>query len=495
MSATRLASTSLRIPKRIDRGPTDILQALSSTLKYIPKEPAPVLQDDPYLLPIRPGDKKFYILSKLNGKKTAKFLLNKHPEFFYRDDAEPKVAAFKPMEEYNSEMEFTEDDIKWCISETDPVNAEIAYKSLEEKGVKISDETLLEFFELLCYTNGEKKIDEIDAERERYVPQSEEDLVNQTWKNSGLATKIFKQMKDNIDPPRVYSAMIAGLSKYNEHTTAKQIFDEFRTAYPDTGLHSSAYNGLLNSIFRINSSVSSAHEAINEIVRHMEDNLVKPDLMAFNSILRTYRSFQCDDETCQKAFQLLNDMKALSIEPSLATFNYLIAIICRYRGGSVYSDMIKDILEYIDSNNLGREVKDERDVLFLVDTMNIFANRMNNLKLAKRLHKIYLKNSNLFSSQRLQIRYLNNYFKLMITTDSLENCLKFYEEYVPTQFLPSVDCYEAFVEILDLYKATDDVIKKVGRDLIEFKVAQKIQNDEIFRKDKTYVDGLETLRK
>lgn len=491
MATAKVARTVLKIPSRIERGPTDILKALASTVKHVPGIPEISLQDDPYLLPIRPNDRRLYLLSKLNGIKTAKYILNKNPELFFRDDAEPKVDAFLPREEFNPDMDLGEDDIIWCIENNDAPNGVIAYKSLLEKGITINDDTLLKFFELLCYTNEEGLIDLIDYERTRFLPDSEENLVKQTWKNTGLASKIFNQIKVDLDPPRVYSAMIAGLSKYNEHNTAKEIFEEYRESHPDKGLYTMAYSGLLDSIRRAYSSVSTAYQALDEIVGHMERNLVKPDLLVFNSIMKTYRSFNVDDNTVQKALCLLNDMKTLNIEPSLFTYANFINILFRYKGGRVYGDLVDTILAEIESSDSILQIKDERDPAFLQTSMNVFVMYANSLKLAKRLHKIYLKEPNLFPNHRAKIRYLNTYFKLMVTTDSIENSLKFYRDYVPSAFLPSPDTYEALAEALDLYQVSEDIIKSIGKDIIEFKLFDKIKNDAVFRKDESYVEAIE----
>mgnify|MGYP001005072986 CR=1 FL=1 len=493
MSAARLALSAIKIPKYIERGPTDILRALASTVKHIPELPESSLLDDPFLLPLKFSDKRRYILAKLNGVQAAKFILNKHPELFYRDDAEPKIEAFAPPEEFTSEMVFTEKDIEWCIQNRDPVNGAIAYNQLKEKGAKLRDETLLQFFELICFTNEEAPLDFIEKERSRLVQENDQ-LLNLAWRNSGLASKIFNDHKEQLDPPRLYSAMIAGLSKYNQHEMVKQLFDEFKTANPTEGLYPCAYRAVLDSIPRLNSSVTTAQEAIDEVVQHMEANLVKPNLMIFNSILSCYQSFNCDDNTCRTAFKLINDMISLRIEPSLFTFTCLFGIVARFRSGnSAYGTMFREMLDHVESNPTISEIRDERDVYFLSYLMSAISSRLNNLKLAKRLHRIYLQDPRLFKSQRFRSRYLNHLFKLMVTTDSLDNILEFYNRYVPMSFQPTIDCYEALVEALDLYQAPDDVVNKIGQDLITFKIAQRIKNDSIFRKDKDYIDGFERL--
>lgn len=487
MSASRLVQSAIKIPKRIERGPTDVLKALASTVKYLPKEPESMVIDDPFLLPTRPGQRRLFLLSRLNGVKTAQFILNKHPELFFRDDAEPKVEAFVPKEEFSSDMEFTVDDLAWCIDNKDPRNGVIAYKSLTEKDIKIDDEMLLNFFEMICYTNEEDLYDCIEREKLKFLPDSEKNLANFTWKTTGLAQKIFSQIKVDLDPPRVYSAMIAGLTRYNEHRQASQVFEDFRENHPEKGLFLVAYDSLLRSVTRLQSSQESATRAVEEIVKHMEQNQVMPDLKIFNSLLYIQKSFNCDETTCQEAFKLVNDMHSLGIEPSLATYSNLTAIVCRFKRGRSYGNIVKDILLTLQQCNI--ELRDDRDVEFFTNTMYFISTHLNNVSLANSLYKLYLKHPDLFSSNNHRVKFLNNYFKLLVTADSLENSMAFYESNVPHNFVPDADSYEAFGEALDLFGAAEDVVKKIGMDIIAARLSQQVRNDAIFRRDQEYVDA------
>lgn len=487
MSASRLAKSAIKIPNRIKRGPTDILKALSSTVKYLPKEPEPSMLDDPFLLPTLPGQRRMFLLSKLSGIKTAQFLLNKHPELFYRDDAEPKVEAFLPKEQFTPDMEFTEEDLVWCIENRDPQNGVIAYKSLKEKDIKLDDDTLLKFFEMICYTNEESLYDYVEKERLKFMPDSERNLAHFTWKTAGLATTIFNQIKVDLDPPRVYSTMIAGLVRFNEHRQASQVFDDFRSNHPEQSLFLVAYDSLLRSVPRIHSSQESAKQAVNDLVTHMDKNEVMPDLRIFNSILYSYKAFNSDENSCQDTFQLVNDMYALGIEPSLATLGCMTAMVSRYRRGRAYGGMVKDILTNIPSTKL--EIRDERDTEFLPGAMYFISTHLNNVPLANSLYKVYLLNPDLFCNNQQRNRFLTLYFKLLVTADTLENSLSFYNANVPHNFLPDADCYEALGEALDVFGASDDVVKKIGQDIVDAKLSAVIKNDAIFRKHPDYVDA------
>ena len=56
------AKEKIVIPTRIERGPTDILMALSATVGFDPTAPHYKYHDDPYLIPTSNANKKTYAL-------------------------------------------------------------------------------------------------------------------------------------------------------------------------------------------------------------------------------------------------------------------------------------------------------------------------------------------------------------------------------------------------------------------------------------------------
>jgi len=492
MSASRVASAALKIPKRIERGPTDILRALASTVKYLPEEPSTAFHDDPHLMPRHKDDRMLFPLATISGRNTAKFLLNKHPELFYRDDAEPKVRAFHPPEEYREDMRFDLSDLKWCIDNDDSVNGIIAYKSLiDGEDVEIDDELLLQLFELICYTNEDPMLDQIAHEKAFYTARNTEGLPKQNWKLTGIASKIFNEIKQEKNPPRVYSAMIAGLIKHNEHQVAKEIFEEFKEFFPEKGLFANAYRFLISSVPSLYSSQETAHQEVENLVSHMEEHLVAPNLGVFNSILDVYRRFDCDLNVCKKASQLIVDMRALKIKPSPFSYMTLLRIIKQAREAKRHPELIESLLEYMATNDHALEIRDERDVEVLTPVMCTLAGRLHNSRWASQLYRIYLKKPTLFEHVNAKNLFLNVYFRLMINTEGLETILKFYDNNVPMQFRPDSETFDLLVEALDIFDADEETIKRIGQDLARFRLADRIKDDTIFRKDPEYVAELE----
>lgn len=62
------SAKKINIPKRIPRGPTDILQALASTVKSDPTAAHYKYHDDPYLIPMSNIGKRTFAMAQEAGK-------------------------------------------------------------------------------------------------------------------------------------------------------------------------------------------------------------------------------------------------------------------------------------------------------------------------------------------------------------------------------------------------------------------------------------------
>ncbi|KAL1460618.1 hypothetical protein WDU94_012585 [Cyamophila willieti] len=70
------------IPNRIERGPTDILKALSQTLQRDPLAPHFKYHDDPFTIPVSNMDKRSFALAQESGKKAAQWIRAQHADCF-----------------------------------------------------------------------------------------------------------------------------------------------------------------------------------------------------------------------------------------------------------------------------------------------------------------------------------------------------------------------------------------------------------------------------
>lgn len=83
VAATTIAvSDKIKIPKRINRGPTDLLYSLSRTIGRDPTAKGYKFHDDPFLLPKSYADREIFGLAQESGKRTAQWIRNEHASLF-----------------------------------------------------------------------------------------------------------------------------------------------------------------------------------------------------------------------------------------------------------------------------------------------------------------------------------------------------------------------------------------------------------------------------
>lgn len=183
----RLYSTEVReeiiIPKRIRRGPTDILRALESTIKRDPTAAHYKYHDDPFLIPMSNLGKRAFAMAQEAGRKAAHWVRQENAELFQHQEADPMIKAFIPRVVYNESSKVTEEDLKSVIKDSFVTDATMIYKLLKDKGITISAETQQDLLELLCYYNHEEPLPEEFIE-ERWFRQSTKGKERQrkTWK-------------------------------------------------------------------------------------------------------------------------------------------------------------------------------------------------------------------------------------------------------------------------------------------------------------------------
>lgn len=83
-STVTSASDSERIviPKRIKRGPTDVLRALAATVGRDRTAAHYKFHDDPFLIPYSDNDKSGFALAQEAGRKTAQWIKREHGSYF-----------------------------------------------------------------------------------------------------------------------------------------------------------------------------------------------------------------------------------------------------------------------------------------------------------------------------------------------------------------------------------------------------------------------------
>lgn len=85
-TAAPAEDSPIEIPNRIERSPTDLLQALAATVGRDHTAPHYKYHDDPFLIPMSNAAKRTYALSKESGRKAANWIKEEHRELFMVSD-------------------------------------------------------------------------------------------------------------------------------------------------------------------------------------------------------------------------------------------------------------------------------------------------------------------------------------------------------------------------------------------------------------------------
>lgn len=173
----------IEIPKRIHRGPTDILRALESTISRDPTASHFKYHDDPYLIPVSNVSKRSYALAQEAGRKAAMWVRKEHSDLFQHMEMDPPIEAFIPKMVYDENSKVTIEDLKHTISKELVSDSILVYKLLREKNVEISVEVRQDLLELVCFYNEEDALSE-ELIEERWFTQSGKARERQrrTWK-------------------------------------------------------------------------------------------------------------------------------------------------------------------------------------------------------------------------------------------------------------------------------------------------------------------------
>lgn len=81
-AAASETSEKIVVPRRIERGPTDVLNALSSTVGFDPTAAHFKYHDDPYLIPTSNVGKKTFAMAQESGRKAALWIRQQNAKLF-----------------------------------------------------------------------------------------------------------------------------------------------------------------------------------------------------------------------------------------------------------------------------------------------------------------------------------------------------------------------------------------------------------------------------
>uniref|UniRef100_A0A182J6R7 Small ribosomal subunit protein mS39 n=1 Tax=Anopheles atroparvus TaxID=41427 RepID=A0A182J6R7_ANOAO len=440
------------IPARIDRSPTDILMALSATVGYDPTAPHYKYHDDPYLIPTSNANKKTFALAQEAGRKAAHWIRQENAKLFQHQEADPPIQAFVPTMVYTEESQVETSDLQKLIDSVEVKDAILVYNLLKKNGIEVGDELKQQMLELLCFYNHEDTLPEQFIE-ERWFRQGTvgRERQRKTWKDFELAEEIFHGLGEKRSEH--YCALIRGMARYFQVEKAWALYQE--TVEKGIELDTNTFNSLLHIASFLKESYDKRWDLVCEVLTAMKQQGLRPNLGTLNGTLQTITTIGGYNHPRTYALKTLAEFKKLGIEPSLATWYYMLVIFCRERGP--VSHVLHDIMNEVEGKAF--TIQDPKDTFFFVTAMDVCRNHLHDKELAKRINQLlhHGENYNLIGDSYKESIYYRHYFTLLATTEPLESFLETYHLLVPNVYIPEPSVMEDILKSVEMNTAIEHV--------------------------------------
>ncbi|KAK6635115.1 hypothetical protein RUM44_000364 [Polyplax serrata] len=428
----------LNIPKRIERGPLDILQAIAKTVKRDPTAHHYKYPDDPYFESKTNFSKRTLALSLESGRKSARWIVENNPQYFKEVISEPFIKSYAPKPQYNEDSDVSEQTLVQVINERNVSDAIFIYELLKKKGCDLSEETKQILLELVCYYNEHDREDENNLEAKWY---SVETTAKETWKNEGFAQTLFSTM--NVDCPLALSTLIQGMLRFGQIDRAVELYKV--AIDKNIVLSVGVYNGMFSNVKGI-----VTHQRWNYIVnllKEMDSKEVKPDLFTLNAVLLLLSNCTEIHKRITKARSIIQEFRKLGIEPSLASFCYLLNIAVQELSNdkAQLRHIFGNTLQFLSGQSF--ELVHPDDVNFFPQAMNIIDSHVRSSNLAHKLYKLLLEGNNIkFLAKNIdQNNFYKNYLFLILRGEPIECFIKLYKDVVPTVFIPTTNLFKSIL--------------------------------------------------
>lgn len=321
--------------------------------------------------------------------------------------------------------------LKETIYNVQVSDAIFVYNLLQTKGGELSEDTKLQFLQLICYYNGEETLDEKWLE-ERWFRQGVKGRERQrkTWKDGDLAEQIFNDMESKTS--QAYCTIIRGMAKYCQVEKAFALYQEAL----DKGveLDTVTFNSMISVSNLMKESADLRWDLIQEFLKTMKEKNVAPNLGTLNAVLQNISTIGSSKLARGAALRILSEFKRLEIEPSLGSWYFILTTFCKERGP--VSHVLVDIINEIQDKSF--EIQDQKDTFFFVTAMDICRNHLNDKNLAKRVDKLLhtANNYNLIGDSYKESVYYRNYMGLMCLSEPLDIFMECYNRLVPNIYTP-----------------------------------------------------------
>ncbi|KAM7078915.1 small ribosomal subunit protein mS39 isoform 1-T2 [Molossus nigricans] len=463
------------IPKRKTWDKVAVLQALASTVNRDTTAAPYAFQDDPYLIPTSSAESRSFLLAKKSGENAAKFIINLYPKYFQKDIAEPHIPCLVPEHLEPQIEDVSEAALKERIK-LKKVKASVdMFDQLLQAGTTVSLETTNNLLDLLCYYGDQEpsadyhfqqreKSEELEEAAEENKGKSRKKAGHQfgvTWRAKNNAERIFALMPEKN--AYSYCTMIRGMVKHRAPVQALNLYTELLNNRLRADVYT--FNSLIEATAMMSEKFDEKWNNILELLKQMVAQKVKPNLQTFNTILKCLRRFYAFGRL--PALQTLREMKAIGIEPSLATYHYIIQLFYQHESPSKGSSpVIYDIMNEI----IGKKFspRDPDDDMFFQSAMRVCSS-LKDLELAYQVHGLLNTGDNrkFIGPHHRRNFYYSKFFNLICLMEQIDVTLKWYKDLIPSVFFPHSQTLIDLLQALDVANRLD-MIPEVWKDSKEY---------------------------
>ena len=462
------------IPARVERGPTDILEALASTVGKDFTAPHYRYHDDPWLIPYRLDSKRGFSLAKESGRNAAKFIMNQHPDLFEhnRIEADPPATAFQPRARYNRDnvtLELLQNlgqsqhlsvgqlhiaSLCFSVSSFQVEDSMLVYQLLKEKKKEIPAELYESLLQLVSFYNEQPALEEGDQTR---------GIVSEKvdWTSGGFVETAYSEGSEASPAERM--ALLLGQGKHGGKVWLT--FKECQANNDHIPLE--AFNLIISRINK-DSSLQNAVEQIQGFLQEMKTAGIAPNnetLISVLTVLDGFSKTKEHDSACRRALDFLAEFRVLELEFSLGVYKKLLDIYVPMGKARNSSSILAAIMEEIE----GREfypAQHQMDFWFFPTAMRV-CNVQNNAKLAWKVDDFLNSGPHalLLSDFMMEQIYYTNFLSVVLQNDSLETAMGLYNKLVPHSSTPMYNFYGILLNTIHntgglqyLAKVWDDLI-------------------------------------
>uniref|UniRef100_A0A669B9D3 Small ribosomal subunit protein mS39 n=1 Tax=Oreochromis niloticus TaxID=8128 RepID=A0A669B9D3_ORENI len=396
---------------------------------------------------------KLFSLSQESGRSAAKFIINNNPKLFTKDFAEPHIPCLMPETVSLRLEEVSEEALKERITLRKVTAAVDMYDQLLQAGTTVSMETTHSLLDLIClYSDRDPEFGEELKKRKARVRRAS-DFLKFTWKENNNAERIFNLLPER--DTRCYSALIRGMVKHGAYAKAFSMYTDMLNNRLTADVH--IFSALISAAPDVRDKFNERWDLIAELLNQMNQQKVRPNLLTFNSVLKSLR--RCGFLAKTQALHTLNEMKALGIGnaaiPSSAQNNTdILQEVIAELEGRIFTCQDPD-------DGMSRCTTDLANVSFCLGRTNV-----KDLELGYKIQSLVDVGENwrLLGDSFQQSIYYGRFFNLLCMMEHIDVVLKWYKQIIPSLYYPNPQGMRDLLQALDTDSRLD-LLPSIWKDI------------------------------